>query len=134
MATKFETISHMIWRLLTKCQIKWEIVSNFCGLFWMFKLSQWAFNLASIYFFYQLVNFWGQLITKQNIGIYPFVIYLRPEKPGAFNSTTESILLFYTPTYWPMALAFFRLYVVLMYFILQYKLCGFLMVRPQTII
>ena len=32
-ATKFETISHMIWRLLNKCQIKWEIVSNFCGLF-----------------------------------------------------------------------------------------------------
>ena len=28
-ATKFETISHMIWRLLSKCQIKWEIVSNF---------------------------------------------------------------------------------------------------------
>ena len=28
-ATKFETISHMIWRLLSKCQIKWEIVSSF---------------------------------------------------------------------------------------------------------
>ena len=34
-ATKFETISHVIWRLLRKCQIKWEIVSNFCGLFRM---------------------------------------------------------------------------------------------------
>ena len=28
-ATKFETISHVICRLLSKCQIKWEIVSNF---------------------------------------------------------------------------------------------------------
>ena len=31
--TKFETISHMFWRLLSKCQINWEIVSNFCGHF-----------------------------------------------------------------------------------------------------
>ena len=31
--TKFETISYMIWCALSKCQIKWEIVSNFCGLF-----------------------------------------------------------------------------------------------------
>ena len=31
-ATKFETISNMIWRLHSKFQIKWEIVSNFCGL------------------------------------------------------------------------------------------------------
>ena len=37
-ATKFETISHMIWRLHSKCQIKWEIVSNFCGLFRMSEL------------------------------------------------------------------------------------------------
>ena len=37
-ATKFETISHMIWRLLSKYQITWEIVSNFCGLFRMSKL------------------------------------------------------------------------------------------------
>ena len=38
-AAKFETISHMIWRLLSKCQkIKWEIVSNFCGLFRMSEL------------------------------------------------------------------------------------------------
>ena len=37
-ATKFETISHMIWRLLKKFQIKWEIISNFCGLFRMSKL------------------------------------------------------------------------------------------------
>ena len=26
---KFETISHLIWHLLSKRQIKWEIVSNF---------------------------------------------------------------------------------------------------------
>ena len=40
-ATKFETISHMIWRSLSfKCQIKWEIVSNFCGLFRMSELYQ----------------------------------------------------------------------------------------------
>ena len=37
-ATKFETISHLILRLLSKCQIKWEIVSNFCGLFRMSEL------------------------------------------------------------------------------------------------
>ena len=29
-ARKFKTISHMIW-CLHKCQVKWEIVSNFCG-------------------------------------------------------------------------------------------------------
>ena len=42
-ATKFETISHMIWRLLSfKCQIKWEIfwVLNFCGLFRTSELYQ----------------------------------------------------------------------------------------------
>ena len=37
-ATNFETISHLIWRLLRKCQIKWVIVSNFCGLFRMSEL------------------------------------------------------------------------------------------------
>ena len=37
-ATKFETISHIIWRVLSKCQMKWEIVSNFCGLFRKSKL------------------------------------------------------------------------------------------------
>ena len=37
-ATKLGTISHMIWRLLSKCQIKWEMVSNFCGLFRMSEL------------------------------------------------------------------------------------------------
>ena len=37
-ATKFETISHLIWRLLSKCQIKWEIVSNFYGRFRMSEL------------------------------------------------------------------------------------------------
>ena len=31
-AIKFEPISHLILRLLSKCQIKWEIISNFCGL------------------------------------------------------------------------------------------------------
>ena len=35
---KFETISHVIWHLLSKRQIKWEIVSNFCGLFRMSEL------------------------------------------------------------------------------------------------
>ena len=38
--TKFETISHMIWRLLSKCQVKWEIVSSFCCLFRMSELYQ----------------------------------------------------------------------------------------------
>ena len=28
-ATKFETISHLIWHSLSKRQIKWGIVSNF---------------------------------------------------------------------------------------------------------
>ena len=37
-ATKFEIISHMIWCLLSKCQIKWDIVLYICGLFRMSKL------------------------------------------------------------------------------------------------
>ena len=37
-ATKFETISQIIWCLLSKCQITWEIVPNFCGLFRMSEL------------------------------------------------------------------------------------------------
>ena len=37
-ATKFETTSHMIWRLISTCQISWEIVSNFCDLFRMSEL------------------------------------------------------------------------------------------------
>ena len=37
-ATKFETISHMIWSLVSRCQTKWEIVSNFCALFRMSEL------------------------------------------------------------------------------------------------
>ena len=45
-ATKFETISHMIWCLLCKCQIKWEIVSNFCGLFRMSELYSAIFHMA----------------------------------------------------------------------------------------
>ena len=31
-------ISHLIRRLLSKSQIKWQIVSNFCGLFRMSQL------------------------------------------------------------------------------------------------
>ena len=37
-AKNFETIFHMIWRFLSKCQIKWKTVSNFCGLFRMSEL------------------------------------------------------------------------------------------------
>ena len=48
-ATKFETISNMIWRLISSCQIKWEIVSKFCGLFWtlfiMTKLSRKSYKI-----------------------------------------------------------------------------------------
>ena len=36
--TKFKTISHLILHLPTKRQIKWEIVSNFCGFFRMSEL------------------------------------------------------------------------------------------------
>ena len=36
--TKFEIILYMISRLLSRCRIKWEIVSNFCGLFRMSEL------------------------------------------------------------------------------------------------
>ena len=42
-ATKFETISHMIWHLSSKCQIKWEIGSN-CVTF----LEKLNFNNISI--------------------------------------------------------------------------------------
>ena len=45
----FETISHLIWSLLSKCQIKWEIVSNFCGLFIRNVRTLCTF-LASIWF------------------------------------------------------------------------------------
>ena len=45
--TKFEAIFHLLWRLLTKCQIKWEIVSNFCGLFRMSALYQSSMNEPS---------------------------------------------------------------------------------------
>ena len=48
-AIKFETISHMIWRLLSTCQIKWEIVSNLCGLFRMSKLE--VSNKLLIYYY-----------------------------------------------------------------------------------
>ena len=37
-STRFEPISHMIWSLNSKCQIAWEIVSNFCSLFRISKL------------------------------------------------------------------------------------------------
>ena len=36
LASKFETIYHLIWHLFSKYQIKWESVWNFCGLFRMF--------------------------------------------------------------------------------------------------
>ena len=49
-ATKFETISHMIWRLLCKCQINWEIVSNFCGLFRMSELYSAYFPTIQFHF------------------------------------------------------------------------------------
>ena len=39
MTTNFETIYLMIWRLLSKCQVKWEIASNFCGLFSMSEFN-----------------------------------------------------------------------------------------------
>ena len=42
-ATKFETMFHLIWRLLRKCQIKWKMVSNCCGLFRMSELYKWSF-------------------------------------------------------------------------------------------
>ena len=31
-ATKVGVITYLIWRLLSKCQIKWVITPNFCGL------------------------------------------------------------------------------------------------------
>ena len=49
-ATKFELIIHLIWRLLGKCQItevRWNIVSNFCGLFRMSELYHLAFLSTS---------------------------------------------------------------------------------------
>ena len=37
-ASRIETIFHLIWSLLRKCQIIWKIVSTFCGLFRMSDL------------------------------------------------------------------------------------------------
>ena len=37
-ATKFETIFHFIWRVLSKYQIKWKIILKFCGLLRMSEL------------------------------------------------------------------------------------------------
>jgi hypothetical protein len=37
--SKFETIFHLIVRLLSKFQIKWKIISNLCGLFRMSQLQ-----------------------------------------------------------------------------------------------
>ena len=60
-ATKFETTSHLIWHLLSKCQIKWEIVSNFCGLSRLFELyivAVWTQkNLSTIDLFWVFVTF-----------------------------------------------------------------------------
>ena len=50
----FETISHMIFRLLSKCKIKWEIVSNFCGPFKMSKL--YPCNFAIHFRFFYLIG------------------------------------------------------------------------------
>ena len=56
-ATKFETISQLIWRLLSKCQIRWEIVSKFCDLFRMFELYK--------NFIFHLIRFEVQLQARK---------------------------------------------------------------------
>ena len=59
-ATKFETISHMIWHLLSKCQIKWEIFSNFCDLCRMSELYQQFFLqiLTKVYRVFSRKTYW----------------------------------------------------------------------------
>ena len=37
-ATKYDEIFHFIWRLLSKIQIKWKILSNFWGLLKIYEL------------------------------------------------------------------------------------------------
>ena len=61
--TKFETISHMIWLLPRKFQIKWEIVSNFCGLFRMSELYMQVRLEKFGWLFFILVKF------KQWVGL-----------------------------------------------------------------
>ena len=77
-ATKFETISHLIWRLLSKCQIKWEIISNFCGLFRMSELyadlyiALWNLKLQHkmwLRFFFTLLSFSNQNKQKKHCKI-----------------------------------------------------------------
>ena len=46
-ATNFELIFHLIWRLLSKCELKWKIVSNFCGLYRMSKLYQYVIAICN---------------------------------------------------------------------------------------
>ena len=67
-ATKFETISHMIW------WIKWEIVSNFCGLFRMSEL--YYYTTLPVTYTYWLENFppftnirtgWSEIYMGRNI-------------------------------------------------------------------
>ena len=41
-ATNYETIFHLIWHSLSKCQIKWKVDSNFCGLFRMSEFTIYA--------------------------------------------------------------------------------------------
>ena len=55
-ATKFETISHMIWCLLSKCQIKWDIVSNFWDFLRMSELYIGRVDELFIYFLFITFN------------------------------------------------------------------------------
>ena len=42
---KFETITHFIWQLLSKRQIKWEMVSNFVAFLEKWTLQEKWFGL-----------------------------------------------------------------------------------------
>ena len=56
----------MIWRS-RKCQIKWEIVSNFCGLFWISELY-FDFPFHWVCKFYKNeTNFWNLVTFKKKL-------------------------------------------------------------------
>ena len=79
-ATKFETISHIIWRLLSTCQIKWDIVSNFCGLF---RMSELYFSYIFHFLFVLMEILWekGYWFARNVTPVYSIwaIVRLRKE-------------------------------------------------------
>ena len=78
-ATQFDTIFHLIWRF-SKCQIKWKIVSNSCGLFRMSELycQHIFFHCASLVHQFVLISrfFYKKLSFSYSLQKYLFTFGL----------------------------------------------------------